>query len=91
MAKGKVNKLFQDMAVDSICAYVVRRHGNSKVHRALFDGTTLHPRALCGARARGEWRVVSAEFTVAAECATCRASVARLTHDAPPPTPPGRA
>lgn len=77
---ANVKNLFADMTIDAIYAYVVRRHGVTKVHRTLFDGTTAQLTAACGIRAKGYWRVVSAEYNEAKECLNCRRVVAKATH-----------
>lgn len=76
----KIKQLFADMVMDAIWAYVIRSDRPSKIHRALFDGQTAQLRAGCGVRARGHWRVVSAEYNEGRECLTCRRVVASRTH-----------
>lgn len=82
---SNVRQLFAHMVLDAIWAYVIRSDRPSKIHRALFDGQTAQLRAGCGARARGHWRIVSAEYNEARECLTCRRVVAARTHGAPAP------
>jgi hypothetical protein len=75
-----IKDLFVDMTIDIVYAYVIQRNGVSKVHRAPFDGTAAQMRAACGARAKGYWCVVSAEYNEQKECLNCRRVVAKLTH-----------
>lgn len=72
--------LMADMVIDTVFAYVIQRNQPGKVHRAAFDGTTAQLGAACGVRAKGYWRVVSAEYNEQKECLNCRRVVAKLTH-----------
>jgi len=75
-----IKDLMADLVVDTLYAYVIARHGVSKVHRTIFDGQTAQLTAACGVRAKGYWRIVPAEYNEARECKNCRRVVINATH-----------
>jgi hypothetical protein len=75
-----VKRLLADMTLDAVFVHVVFRDRPSAMHRTAFDGRAAQLRALCGVRAPGYWRIVSAEYEEARECLNCRAALVKLTH-----------